>query len=312
MAMESVGGLELPDSRWVDVDGPVHYRTWAGPKDGPTFVCVHGLGGSHLNWALVAPGLARRGTVVALDLSGFGLTPPGHRGTGLTANWRLLDGFMRALDLGPAILVGNSMGGMLSLIQAAHHPSTVDRLILVDAAFPRARAFRGQPHPRVSAAFVMYANRRTGDWIAALRARRLGPEGLVNATLQLVAADPSSIDPRVSAAMVELVRTRMDFDYATRAFTSAAGAIFRAQARPGRYRELVRSVARPALVIHGGRDRLVPLAAAEEAVARHANWRLEVFADLGHVPQLEAPARWLQSVDDWLDASDAEGEEQAS
>jgi pimeloyl-ACP methyl ester carboxylesterase len=293
--------LELPESRWVDVGGAVHYRQWEGPSAGPTFVCVHGLGGSHLNWALVAPGLAKRGRVVALDLSGFGLTPPGDRGTGLTANWRLLHGFIRALGLAPAVVIGNSMGGMLALIQAAHHPETVDRLVLVDAAFPRARALRAQPHPRVSAAFAMYANRRTGDWIAAMRARRLGPEGLVNATLQLVAADPSSIDPRVTAAMVDLVRTRMEFDYATRAYTSAAGAIFRAQARPGRYRELAGSVTSPALVIHGSLDRLVPLAAAKEAVARHENWRLEVFADLGHVPQLEAPERWLDAVTGWLD-----------
>src|SRR5262249_51496041 len=157
--------FELPESRWVDVGGPVHYRQWDGPADGPTFVCAHGLGGSHLNWALVAPGLARRGRVVALDLSGFGLTPPAERGTGLTANWRLLDGFMRALELGPVVLVGNSMGGMLALIQAAHHLETVGRLVLVDAAFPRASTLRGQPNPRVSAAFAMYANRRTGDWI---------------------------------------------------------------------------------------------------------------------------------------------------
>jgi pimeloyl-ACP methyl ester carboxylesterase len=310
--MESFAGLELPDRRWIDVDGPVHYREWDGPTEGPVFVCVHGLGGSHLNWALVAPGLARRGRVVALDLSGFGLTPPGHRGAGLTANWRLLDGFVRKLQAPPVVLIGNSMGGMLSLIQAAHHPSTVDRLVLVDAAFPRTRALRGQPHPRVSASFAVHANGRTGEWMTALRTRRLGPERLVDATLQLVAADPSSIDPTIRAAMIELARLRSGFDYAPRAYTHAAGSIFRAQVRPGRYRELVRSVTRPALILHGARDRLVPLAAAEEAVHEHPNWHLEVFAELGHVPQLEAPDRWLRAVGTWLDGGAAGGTEQAS
>jgi pimeloyl-ACP methyl ester carboxylesterase len=76
-------GLNLPESRWVEVGGPVHYREWPGPADGPTFVCVHGLGGSMVNWALVAPGLARRGRVLALDLAGFGLTAPNGRGTGV-------------------------------------------------------------------------------------------------------------------------------------------------------------------------------------------------------------------------------------
>jgi pimeloyl-ACP methyl ester carboxylesterase len=144
-----------------------------------------------------------------------------------------------------------------------------------------------------------------------MRARRLGPEGLVSATLQFVTADPASIDPRMTAAMVELARTREEFAYATGAFTAAAGSIFRAHARPGRYRELVRAVDRPALVLHGARDRLVPLATAEEAVAQHENWRLEVFADLGHVPQLEAPERWLRAVEGWLDEP-AGGAERAS
>src|SRR5712691_9739056 len=103
--MEPLGELQLPESRWADVGGPVHYREWAGSEDGPVFVCVHGLGGSNLNWALVAPGLASRGRVLALDLAGFGLTPMGGRGSGVGANRRLLGRFLRALDLPPIVLV---------------------------------------------------------------------------------------------------------------------------------------------------------------------------------------------------------------
>ena len=79
--MERVAGLELPDSAWIDVGCRVHYREWPGPAEGQTFVCVHGLGGSLVNWALVAPGLARHGRVLALDLAGFGLTDPDGLGT---------------------------------------------------------------------------------------------------------------------------------------------------------------------------------------------------------------------------------------
>src|SRR5918996_3340750 len=48
--------LELPELRTIDVDGPVAFRTWDGPSD-TTFVCVHGLGASHLSWVQVAPEL---------------------------------------------------------------------------------------------------------------------------------------------------------------------------------------------------------------------------------------------------------------
>lgn len=302
--MGAIDDLGLPAERWVEVASDrVHYRQWEGPGDGPVFVCVHGLGGSLLNWALVAPGLARRGPVVALDLAGFGLTPPSHRGTGVAANWRLLGGFLRALDAGPVVLVGNSMGGMLCLIQCAHAPETVRSMILVDAAFPRARSLRAQPAPGAVALFALYATGRVGERFVTGRARRLGPEGLVRETLRVAAADPSTIDPGLVAAHVEMARTRMDLDYASRAFLDAARSIFRSQAFPRRYRALVALARRPALVIHGALDRLVPLAAAREAVAEHPDWQLEVLPGVGHIPQMEAPDRWLSVVDAWLEAS---------
>jgi pimeloyl-ACP methyl ester carboxylesterase len=299
--MEPVAGLELPDSRWIDLGCRVHYREWPGPADGPTFVCVHGLGGSLVNWALVAPGLARHGRVLAPDLAGFGLTDPNGRGTGVGPNRKLLDVFFGALEPTIVVMVGNSMGGMISLIQAVHAPRTVERLILVDAAFPRVGSARGQPNARIAALFALYsANRRLGEWFVSNRARRLGAEGLVRETLRICTVDPSSVDPRMVEALIELADKRFAFHYSNRAFLDAARSIFRAQVSPGRYRELVRRVRQPALVIHGAMDKLVPVAAAREAAAEHANWTLEVFHDLGHIPMMEAPARWLVAVERWL------------
>jgi pimeloyl-ACP methyl ester carboxylesterase len=298
---ERVAGLELPDSRWVDVGCLVHYREWDGPAEGPTFVCVHGLGGSLLNFALVAPGLARHGRTLALDLAGFGLTDPGERRTDVGSNRKLLDSFLRYLDLHDVTLVGSSMGGMVSLIQAAHAPKTVDRLILIDAAFPRTGARRGPTTPRLAAAFAILSSRRLGEWFMSTRTRRLGAEGLVRETLRICTVNPRSVDPALVEALIEQVQRRMTFPYGNRAFLDAARSIFRAQVAPGRYRELVRRVRQPALVAHGAQDRLVPLAAAREAAAWHDNWKLRVFDDLGHIPMMEAPSRWLQAVDRWLE-----------
>jgi pimeloyl-ACP methyl ester carboxylesterase len=298
--VEVYGGLELPDSRWVDVNGPVHYREWEGPARGPTFVCVHGLGGSLLNWAAVAPGLARHGRVLALDLAGFGLTPTAGRRADVGSNWKLLGGFLKAHRLRKVVLVGNSMGGKVCLIHAAHAPSSVKALILTDAVFPRAKAFSGQPSVQIALVFALYSNRRLGEMIASNRARRLGAEGLVKGTLRLCAADPSSIDPRLVEAHIELAKHRMEFDYATSAFLEAARSIFRTQVTPGKYRRLVQRVEAPALVMHGEKDRLVPVGAAREAASDHEDWELVVFPDLGHIPQMEAPTRWLEAVEAWL------------
>ena len=42
-------------SHWVDLAGRTPYVDFGGPADSPVLVLVHGLGGSHLNWALFAP-----------------------------------------------------------------------------------------------------------------------------------------------------------------------------------------------------------------------------------------------------------------
>ncbi|HJP64821.1 MAG TPA: alpha/beta fold hydrolase [Actinomycetota bacterium] len=298
--MDAIEALGLPPSQWIDLDGPVHYREWVGPADGPTFVLVHGLGGSLLNWAGVAPGLAEWGRVVAVDLAGFGLTPLEGRSAGVSANRRLLRGFLHTLELPKVVLVGNSMGGMVSMLQAARDPDSVRALILVDAAFPRGRVRASQFSPKVAALFAAYSVSLVGERVARWRQRRLGAEGLVHETLRLCAPHPERIDPTLVAALIEQARLRMEFDYATPAFLEAARAIFRANVAPAKYRSLVRSVPHPALVIHGDQDRLVPVGGATEAARAHANWTLEVLPGLGHIPQMEAPELWLEKVEAWL------------
>jgi pimeloyl-ACP methyl ester carboxylesterase len=300
-------GLDLPESRWVEASGTrVHFREWGGPAAGPTFVLVHGLGGSLVNWGLVAPGLARVGRVVALDLGGFGRTPPGERGTTVGANWRLLDAFLEALDLPPAILVGSSMGGMVALIEAAHAPERVRGLVLTDAAFPRGRSMDATPRPFISAVFLAYRSPMVGTRLVDGRVRRAGPEGVVRDSLKLTTADHAAVDERMVHELVEVARWRGDQSYATQAYLDAARSIFQAEARPKGYRRLVASIRTPSLVIHGGRDRLIPVGAAREAVEGHENWELVVFDDVGHLPMIEAPERWLGEVERWLERLRAE------
>ena len=58
-------------------------------------------------------------------------------------------------------------------------------------------------------------------------------------------------------------------------------------------------VDQPVLLMHGRRDRLVPVRFAETELRRHPAWRGRFFPDLGHVPQMEAPGRWISEVADW-------------
>ncbi|MGZ8571628.1 MAG: alpha/beta fold hydrolase, partial [Actinomycetota bacterium] len=92
-------GIELPPLSTIDLDGPVVYREWTGPPE-TTFVLVHGLGGMHLNWVQVAPGLAGLGRVLAMDLPGFGLSSLGARSTRLMDLRRTVARFTSELSTG--------------------------------------------------------------------------------------------------------------------------------------------------------------------------------------------------------------------
>lgn len=284
------------ETRIADLGGPVHYADWGG--DGPPMVLVHGLGGSHLNWMSLAPLLRDRHRVLAPDLPGFGLSDPAGRSAGVEANSRVLDRFITEVAGGPAIVAGNSMGGLVSLLAAADHPEHVSRLILVDAALPRPLSAR--PDGRVLLIFGVYTVPRLGEWYLRRRAQRLGPKGLVRETLRLCCADPSRVDREAVAAHIDLAERRQGLPWGAAAFLEAARSIIRMQVPPTRTVAVIDRVRVPTLMLQGDRDRLVSLQAAESTAQRRPDWRLEVFEDVGHIPQLEVPERTAEAMTAWL------------
>ena len=290
----------LPPMQTVDLDGPVAYREWGESRPGaPTFVCVHGLGGSHLNWMGVAPGLARTGRVLALDLIGFGFTPRAGRSSSMSSNRHMLSRFIATMTERPVVLVGNSMGAALSLLQNAYEPNTADGLVLTSPALPWARG--GMPSPLVLAAFAMYRMPRFGEWFVKTRSDRLGPEKLIEQGFKVVMSDPAGVDPAIVAAHVESARLRAEDPDSFPAFTEAT----RSMLRTGRHKEFVEELLErvrvPVLVIHGQKDRLVNVALARRAAGGRPNWTLVEFEDIGHAAQMEAPDRWVATVEEWLE-----------
>jgi pimeloyl-ACP methyl ester carboxylesterase len=290
-------------SRTVDLDGPVHFADFGGT--GPAMVLVHGLGGSHLNWMAVGPRLAERMRVVAPDLAGFGRTPLAGRSADVHANQMLLDRFLETVVEGPSILVGNSMGGLVSLLEAAHAPDRVAGLVLVAPAQPR--PVRAGLDPFVAASFAAYAFPGVGERVLRWRAARLGPEGLVRSTLGLCCADAARVPADAVAAHVALARERHEaMPWAHAAFLQAARSVLVTLARRRRVLDAIRRIAAPTLLVQGTADRLVPVAASRALAALRPDWSFAVFDDVGHVPQLEAPERFVTTVRAWLHRADDE------
>jgi pimeloyl-ACP methyl ester carboxylesterase len=292
--------VDLPELRTVDLDGPTAYREWAGGPDA-TFLMLHGLGASHLVWVQVAPALAGLGRVIAVDLPGFGSSPLGERDAGLAAQRRLVSRLIRELGSGRIVLAGNSMGGAISLLQAAIEPDSVSGLVLTNSVFPW--RLGGFPHPLVVGVFATYATPWLGERFVNWRLRRMGPEQMVRMSLRVLAADPGAIPEEIVTELIDLTRARKDDPDVARAFLEAARSMLRLGRRPRTARRALDHIACPVLLIHGRRDRLVPAAFAEAELANHPDWRARFFPDLGHIPQMEAPGRWVAEVADWFAGS---------
>jgi pimeloyl-ACP methyl ester carboxylesterase len=285
------------DGRTVDLDGPVHYLDYGGAPDGPTVVLVHGLGGSHLNWDLFAPLLTPHARVLALDLPGFGRSEPGTRRTTVQANVAVLDRFLREVAGTPVVLVGNSMGGMISVLTTAAAPHRVRALVLVDPAVPGPLR---RPDPLVGLTFATYALPGLGEY--ALRARRMraGARTQVLDMLRLCGVDPATLPASLIDRSVALVEERRDVGGMDRAFLAAARSLLRVLADPRRYRQAMAVVDVPVLLVHGASDRLVSVHNARDVAARNPDWTYVEMPGVGHTPQLQVPAQLATVLLGWL------------
>lgn len=106
--------------------GPISYRRMG---NGPPIVLIHGWGGTSLYWEDVMEKLEQTHTCYALDLPGYGETPPIPPPASADRLADIVIGFANALDIKQFDLNGHSFGGAITTYIAARHPERVRRLI---------------------------------------------------------------------------------------------------------------------------------------------------------------------------------------
>lgn len=282
----------------VDLDGIVHYVEMDGPSQSPPLVLVHGLGGSHVDWMAVAPSLSRRARVLMIDLVGHGFTPCGSRPAVIESHRRLLSAFLQQVSGTPAVLVGNSMGGLVSALQAAQEPETVAGLVLIDPALPTGRT--GKVNPKILLSFLLCLVPGLGEWYLHWRRRHSTAEREVRRAFDAICFDPSRVPSAAIDAQVELSR-RLDRRETDVAYLQSTRSLCSMLMRPGSSRWTLGAISVPVLLLHGQRDTLVPLSAARAMALAHPDWSIRVAPDVGHVPMLEVPGWTVDQITEWLD-----------
>jgi pimeloyl-ACP methyl ester carboxylesterase len=127
----------------------LHIREWHGPPGASAVVLVHGLSSNARIWDAIAPELATRFRVVALDQRGHGLSDKPEDGYGFDEVMEDLHALVEALEIRRPLLVGHSWGGNVVVQYAATHPDGVAGLVLVDGGFLDLSARPGMTWERI-------------------------------------------------------------------------------------------------------------------------------------------------------------------
>ncbi|MEV5612039.1 alpha/beta hydrolase [Streptomyces sp. NPDC052225] len=261
-------------------------RSRPGTGEGlPPALYVHGLGGSSQNWSALMPLLEDVVDSEAVDLPGFGDSPPPDDGNySVTGHARAVIRYLDAQGRGPVHLFGNSLGGAVATRVAAVRPDLVRTLTLVSPALPEIRVQRSAlptgllAVPGVAALFT----RLTKEWT---------PEQRVRGVTALCYGDPNRVTPEGFRAAVEEMERRLQLPYFWDAMARSARGVVNAYTLGGQHglwRQAERVLA-PTLLVYGGRDLLVSYRMAARAARAFRDSRLLTLPDAGHVAMMEYP-----------------------
>jgi len=248
---------------YVDAGGIKTNYLEAG--SGPPVVLVHGSGPgvtAYANWRLTMPGLAPHFRVVAPAMAGFGFRDKPGGVANMDAWVGQLTGFLDAVGIERASVVGNSFGGGIGIRLAVDHPERVERLVLmgsVGISFPITEGldyvWGYQPsieNMRRALDYFAYSRELVNDELAEVRYRAALAPGVQEAF--------SSMFPAPRQRWVE------------------------AMATPG---EQIRAIPHETLIIHGREDKVIPLDNAYRLLGLIERSELHVFGRCGHWSQIE-------------------------
>jgi pimeloyl-ACP methyl ester carboxylesterase len=281
------GGSEINYIDLIPEDPAAHHRT--------PVVFIHGLGGQWQNWIENIPRAALERRTVALDLPGFGLSPMPPERISISGYADVVEAACRDLALGPVAVVGNSMGGFVGAELAIRHPQRVERLMLVSAAGITTTDLYRAPVAALARAATMVVG------YTAARHRQLARRPISrHLALSLVARHPSRLAPDLAYEAMFKGAGKPGFDDALAACLDYD------------FRERLPEIACPTLVVWGENDAVLPAGDADEFERLIPDARKLVMRDTGHVPMLERPTTFNDTLADFMaETGSAEAREPA-
>ncbi|GAA2488405.1 alpha/beta fold hydrolase [Winogradskya humida] len=290
-ALPVAGAVPPPwPARKVMIDGTMlHVRdTPATAPGAEPAVYVHGLGGSSQNFTDLAGLLTDRFDAQAVDLPGFGYSDPSRRYSIQAFADRLI-GFLDHEARGPVHLVGNSLGGSISVRVAALRPDLVRTLTLISPAMPFLNPRRTAHGPILPLLALPRADR-----LFAWGISRITAEEQAKQVLLACFGDTAKVSDQRRFEAIEEIRLRYTVEHYPRAYMGTLRGLVSSFLRaylPGVNSQwrLAARVTVPTLITGGLRDTLIDPRVPAQVARVIPDSRLLLLPGVGHVAQMEVP-----------------------
>lgn len=248
-----------------------------GPRDGDVVFFTHGLAGNVTHWVHVAPALVDKYRVIGIDLPGCGETPALAGGFSIEGYAKQVIGLLDRLALEKVILVGHSLGGMVSMEAYKRVPERIRGMFLVGSAgfMPVSKPLRAMGHmvlrerllkallPRVWHSILGQVFERDNEY-----------------TRQFIQSVADTYDPVSDVHGVAAVIGGLKDDFLYRNYEAALDQLHV-----------------PLHLMWGQKDRLTPAAHLPRLQARSELVRVELVAECGHMPLIETPQLVVQAIE---------------
>ena len=268
---------------WQEVEG-LRVRLYQGGSGEP-LILLHGgsMDSARLSWDRCLEPISKHFHVLAPDLPGYGGSDRPEIDYTIDFYTDFLKRFIRSLGLERLHLLGFSLGGQIALSVALRHPAHLGRLVLASCAglgLARDWNILGKMASHFSG-LHMRLRRET-------RSRRR----LIRQALRFVVDDPKTISEELVDGIVSEA-SNPDFGRAWRSYLRQEldWQGFRSDFT-GRLPEIQHRT----LLIHGARDRLIPVRFAEEAQRKIPDSKLVILQHCGHWPPREKPGEFVEAV----------------
>jgi len=253
----------------------IHVRE-ESPHRKTVALLIHGWSSSWYALSPLMPQLRERYRCLAVDLPGYGESPPGSQRATMAGYADLLAGLSRQVTDQPVVLVGHSMGGMISLTMALRHPEVVERMVLLC--------------PTISGRLSTFINVFISP-ITLLERSRLGNRLVAALEPQMLSVTDRLMRP---ASFAERSGITEEVYHHLRADARRPGqGRVRAECywamRDGDLRGKLGLIKAPSLVLWGMEDNTVPLRDASVVADEWPDADLRIIPKAGHWPQFETP-----------------------